>query len=90
MIYFNVLNTPLTLLSVTCFSDAGTPSINLHRANSAGNVLSSNISCSTAGTSNSSFNGGEATLNPNESLDFVMASAGGVAKRVTVIVKATY
>jgi hypothetical protein len=90
MIYVNVLNTSLTLLSVTCFSDAGTPSINLHRASSGSNVLSSNISCSTAGVSNSSFNSGEATLNPNENLDFVMASAGGVAKRVTVIVKATY
>ncbi|PYS41052.1 MAG: hypothetical protein DMG14_08555 [Acidobacteria bacterium] len=90
-IYFNVVG-PMMINSVTCFSDAGTPVINIQRDAGSGtptNVLSSNLSCSASGTNSTSVVPSQSTLNLNEKLDFVMVSAGGVAKRVTVAIKAT-
>jgi hypothetical protein len=86
-IYMDVIGA-MTINSVTCFSDAGTPTINLQRAGS-GNILSSNLSCSTSGATSTSFVSGQDALNLNDRLDFVMVSAGGTAKRVTVVIKAT-
>jgi hypothetical protein len=87
-IYMDVIGA-MTINSVTCFSDAGAPSINLHRAGASGNILSSNLSCSTSGATSTSFVSGQDALSLNDRLDFVMVSAGGTAKRVTVVIKAT-
>ena len=87
-IYFNVIG-PMTIESVTCFSDAGSPTINIQRDDgSPANVLSSDLTCSTSGATSTSIVGGESTLNLTDKLDFVMVSAGGTAKRVTVAIKA--
>jgi hypothetical protein len=86
-IYLNVVG-PMTVQSVTCFSDAGTPTINIQRDDgSPANVLSSDLACSTSGATTTSFSGAESLLGSNEKLDFVMVNAGGVAKRVTVSIK---
>jgi hypothetical protein len=88
-IYFNVVG-PMTIESVTCFSDAGTPSINIRRDDGApADILSSDLACSTSGATTTSFSGSEALLNLNDKVDFVVASAGGTAKRITVSIKAT-
>jgi hypothetical protein len=89
MIYLNVVG-PMTITSVKCFSDAGTPTINIQRDDgSPADVLSSALSCSTSGGTSTSFNGSENILALNDKLDFVMVTAGGVAKRVTVVITAT-
>ena len=88
MIYLNVVGT-MTLNSVTCYSDAGSPVINIHRGGAAGNALSSDLTCSASGATSTNFSGTENTLNLNDTLDFVMVTAGGTAKRVTVIIKST-
>jgi len=79
----------MTINSVTCFSDAGAPTINIQDNHSGmlTNVLSANVTCSTAGTTSSSFS--TSALSLNDSLNFVMAAVDGVAKRVTLIIKAT-
>jgi hypothetical protein len=88
-IYYNVVG-PMTINSVTCFSDAGTPTINLQRDDgSPANILTSDLTCSTSGATSTSVSGPESVLNLNDKLDFVMVTAGGVAKRVTVVVKTT-
>jgi hypothetical protein len=97
-IYQNVLPSPahLVINSVTCYADAGTlnvnaPTINLQRDDgSPANVLASDLQCLPGGgNSSSSFSGTENIMNPNDKLDFVMTTAGGVAKRVTVVITAT-
>jgi hypothetical protein len=88
-IYVNLVGA-MTINSVTCFSDAGTPTINLQRDDGTpANVLTSNLTCSTSGATSTSISGPEGVLNLNDKLDFVMVTAGGVAKRVTVVTKAT-
>jgi hypothetical protein len=88
-IFFN-LTGAMTINSVTCFSDTGTPTINLQRdSGSPVNILTSDLTCSTAGTTTTGIVGGQSVLNLNDKLDFVMVSAGGTAKRVTVAIKAT-
>jgi hypothetical protein len=80
----------MTINSITCFSDAGSPVINLHRdSGTQASILSSDLTCSTTGATSTSIIGAQSVLNLNEKLDFVMVSAGGVAKRVTVAIKAT-
>jgi hypothetical protein len=83
---------PMTINSVTCFSDAGTPSINLQRNDGTpANILTPDLVCSTSGATATGLNlvGTETTLQLNNTLDFVMVAAGGSAKRVTVVIKAT-
>jgi hypothetical protein len=88
-IYVNLVG-PMTINSVTCFSDSGTPIINLQRDDSTpANILTSDLSCSASGSSSVGIAGSESVLNLNDKLDFVMVTAGGAAKRVTVVVKAT-
>jgi hypothetical protein len=90
-IYLNLVGA-MTINSVTCFSDGGTPSINLQRDDgSAANILTSDLVCESDadGATSTSIAGLEATLALNNKLDFVMVTAGGTAKRVTVTVKAT-
>lgn len=83
-IYYNLVG-PMTLNSVTCFSDTGTPVIQI--AKNGTNILSSNLTCSTTGASTTSFSNN--ALNSYDTLDFVMVTAGGAAHRVTVTIQAT-
>jgi hypothetical protein len=78
----------MTINSVTCFSDAGGPTVNIqnNHTGTLTNVLSTNLTCSTAGATSSSFS--TSALSLNDSLNFVMATVDGVAKRVTVTIKA--
>jgi len=87
-IFVNLIGN-MTINSVTCFSDAGAPTVNIqdNHAGTLTNVLSANLTCSTAGATSSSFS--TSALPLNDSLNFIMATADGVAKRVTVIIKAT-
>ena len=87
-IFLNLIGS-MTINSVTCFSDAGAPTVNIQR-NQGGtltNVLSANLTCSTTGATSSSFS--TSMLSLNDSLNFIIATADGVAKRVTMIIKAT-
>jgi len=87
-IFLNLIGS-MTINSVTCISDAGAPTVNIQR-NEAGtltNILSANLTCSATGATSSSFS--TSVMNLNDSLNFVMATADGVAKRLTVIIKAT-
>jgi hypothetical protein len=84
--YVNVIGA-MTIASVTCYSDAGTPSINLQRDDGTpANILTSNLSCSSGGASGT-IDTNEGNLALGEKLDFAIISAGGVAKRVTVVIK---
>ena len=89
-IYQNVVG-PMTIASVICYSDLGAPTINLQKDDgSATNMidLPGPLACSTGGTTVSSFVSGENSLALNDKLDFTIVTAGGVAKRVTVVIKA--
>jgi hypothetical protein len=87
--YVNVVGS-MTFNLVACYSDAGSPIINIQRDDGTpANVLASDLTCSPTGGSPVAFAPGENTLNLNEGLNFVMVSAGGVAKRITVVIKAT-
>jgi hypothetical protein len=86
-IYLNVIG-PMSFNSVTCYSDVGTPTINIQRGGaSPTNILSSDLACSPSGATTSGF--AVTTLNQNETLDFVMVTAGGTAHRVTVAIQTT-
>ena len=88
-IYVNVIGA-MTFQSVTCYSDAGNPIINIRRDTGvAANILASNLTCSPVGATSTSFVTGQNILNVNEAVDFAMVTAGGQAHRVTVVVKAT-
>ena len=52
-------------------------------------MLSPSLVCSTGGTTSTSFVSGENNLSLNHKLDFVMVTAGGTAKRLTLVIKAT-
>ena len=88
-IWINHLGSGITVIGVNCESDAGTPSINLQRDDGVpANILSANLSCSTsdaAGTVDTA----EDNVADGQKIDFVMVTAGGTAKRVTVTVKYT-
>jgi hypothetical protein len=78
----------MTINSVTCYSDAGSPTINVQRDNgTSANILAGDLACSTSGVTSTSFS--QSALNLNDQVHFVMVTAGGVAKRVTVILKTT-
>jgi hypothetical protein len=89
-VFVNRYGQGMHITEVFCESDAGTPSINLQRDDgSPGTILSSNLSCSTSGATSTSFNSGEDAIGNTHKIDFVMVSAGGTAKRVTISIKAT-
>lgn len=88
-IFVNLIGA-MTINSVTCFSDAGSPTVNVQRDNGvAANILTSDLTCSATGATSTAINPEQGTLNLNDQIHFVMVSAGGVAKRVTVIIKST-
>jgi hypothetical protein len=85
-IYFNVIG-PMTINSITCFADSGSPQIHIQRDTGVGppsNILSGPLTCNGISGTNFSQN----TLNLNDKLDFVMVLASG-AKRITVAIKTT-
>jgi hypothetical protein len=90
-IYVNRLGQGIHVTEVWCQSDAGTPSIQLQKDDgSPTNMLSSNLSCATgAGASTASFVSGEDAVADGDRINFVMVTAGGTAKRVTVYAKYT-
>jgi len=88
MIYKNVI-AAMTINSVTCYSDAGSPTINLQRNSSSSNVLSTDLQCLTSGNVGVGFSSGESVLAPGDSLNFLMQNAGTTSHRVTVIIQAT-
>lgn len=85
-IYYNVVG-PMTINSVTCFSDTGTPVINIGKNSTNIGILSANLTCTPTGASSSLFS--QNALNLNDTVDFMMISAGGAAHRVTVTIQAT-
>jgi hypothetical protein len=79
----------MTLTEAWCEADAGTPIINLQRDDgSAANMLSSNLTCTTGGATGT-IAGAEDNLAVGDKIDFVMVTAGGTAKRITVGLKFT-
>jgi hypothetical protein len=89
-IYVNRLGQGIHVTEVWCQSDAGSPTIQLQKDDgSATNMLSSNLSCSTSGATTTTFVSGEDAVANTDKINFVMVSAGGTAKRVTVYVKYT-
>ena len=88
-IFSNRLGSGITITEVWCESDAGTPSVNLQRDDGTpANILSANLSCSTSGATGT-IDGAEDNVANTERIDFVMVAAGGVAKRLTLVVKYT-
>lgn len=87
--FSNRLGGGITITEVWCESDAGTPIINLQRDDGTpANVLSANLTCSTTGATGT-IDVAEDNVANTEKLDFVMVTAGGTAKRATVVVKFT-
>jgi hypothetical protein len=85
VIYQNVIG-QMTIQSVTCFSDADTPTINLKRNGSA-DVVTGGLSCAVGGNSTSTI--AAATLNVDDRLDFhIVSVATNATRRITVVIKA--
>jgi hypothetical protein len=85
-IYQNVIG-PMTIMSVTCFTDIATlpaPTVNLHRGGAGSNVLATDLACSPTGGGTTTI--ADSTLNLNDTLDFLIGLANG-AHRLTVIIK---
>ena len=89
-IYQNVVG-DMNITEVTCFANAGSPTINLQRDDgSAANILvdsspSAAIACD--GTAKTTFNGTENELHAGDKIDFNLVTAS-TASRVTVVIKA--
>jgi hypothetical protein len=80
----------ITITEVYCIHDAGTaPIINLQRDDgTAANILSANLTCSTSGATGT-IDAAEDNVAVGDKVDFVMVTAGGAAKRVSITVKYT-
>jgi hypothetical protein len=88
----------ITIQSITCFADGGSPTIDIRRDNVGGGTNSTVISGATMTCAQATGSGGGTTVSGvsltnnalalNDRLDFVINSAGGVAKRITLVVKA--
>lgn len=84
-IFWNRLGQGITITEVGCDSDGGTPTINLQRDDgSPANILTSSLSCSTAGATTTTFSGTENQIANGNKVDLVMVSAGGTARRVMI------
>jgi hypothetical protein len=73
------------ILEVYCEIDAGTMTINLQ--NAGANLLSSDLACSTAGATSSSFVSGKDAVGTAVKIGHVTVSASGSVHRVNVVVK---
>jgi len=85
----NNLGRTYRITEVWCECDAGTPTINLQRDDGTpANILSSDLNCSTTGATGT-IAAAEQDMASADKLDFVMVTAGGTAKRVTVSIQVT-
>ena len=75
------------IVEVYCEIDAGSMTVNLQ--NAGANLLSSDLSCSTAGATSSSFVSGKDAVAPGVKIGHVTVSASGSVHRVNVVVKYT-
>jgi hypothetical protein len=92
-IYVNRLGQGITITEVFCECDAGTPRIQLARDDGTpANILTDNagagMDCAAAGATGT-LDANEKLIGNGDRVDFIMVTAGGVAKRVTVYVKYT-
>jgi hypothetical protein len=81
-----------TITQVKCWTDTGTSTINLQRDDgSAANILASNLVCSTAGASTTSFSGSENIVAVDQNIDFVLVTAAtsGTPTKITVAILGT-
>jgi len=90
-IFFNSLGQGITITNVWCDCDGGTPIIQLQKDDgSPANILTGNLTCASgSGASTTNFVSGENAIASTNRVDFVMVTAGGTAKRVTVSVAYT-
>ena len=86
MIYADLIG-PMTMTMARCYSDAGSPIVNL-RKNSVTTVLTQNLQCSSAGRSAADTDFEDSHLSLDDTLDFVLVDPGD-ARRVTVVIKTT-
>jgi len=75
------------IVEVYCEIDAGSMTINLQ--NAGANLLSSDLACSTAGATSSSFVSGKDAVGSGVKIGHVTQSASGSVHRVNVVVKYT-
>jgi hypothetical protein len=85
-IFFNHLGQGITITNVWCDCDGGSPIIQLQKDDgSPTNMLTGDLTCATGtGASTANFVSGENAVASTNRMDFVMVTAGGTAKRVTV------
>ena len=92
-VYLNLVGT-MTINSVTCFSDAGAPVINVQRDPDGSHpvpiLTGSNMTCSTGGASTPA-NGtlAQTTLSSGDQVHFQLITPDAANHRVTVVIKAT-
>jgi len=80
----------ITLTEVYCEINAGSASINLQRDDgSPTNILSSDLACSAAGATTTSFVAGENALAVGHNLDHVTVSVGAGLRRLNLAIKYT-
>jgi hypothetical protein len=87
--FFDNLTATMTITSVTCFADTGSPVINVQRDSGGvvSNILATNLTCN--GTPTTSFAFGQTTLFLNDKLNFLVAAPDGLAHRITLAMQAT-
>jgi hypothetical protein len=81
-----------TITQVKCWTDTGTSTVNLQRDDgSAANILSSDLICSTAGVSTTSFVSGENIISSGHNIDFVQVTGqtSGLPTKVTLAILGT-
>jgi len=84
-IWWNNLGSTATITKVGCICDGGTPTVMIQRDDgSAANILSGDLSCTTTGATTTSFVSGENVISDGHKIDFLIQTAGGVAKRLTL------
>jgi hypothetical protein len=77
----------MTLTEVWCESDAGSPTISIWKDDgSPATILSGDITCTTSGATGTIT---DSALAAGDKLDFVLVTAGGTAKHITLSIKAT-
>ena len=89
-IWNNQTGGQVTIASVTCESDTGTPTVQLQRDDgSPTNMLSSNLSCATTPASTTTFVSGENVIASGNRVDYLTVSAGGSAHWVAITITYT-
>jgi len=87
-VFRNRYTNTITINSVVCETDTGTPTVQLQKDDgSATNMLSSNLTCD--GTPTTTFVSGENTMAAGDRLDGLIVSAGGSAHWVAITVSYT-